>query len=149
MLGEGGSSSVDAYGSWSGGSDMDLLPRRRSLARDGAHRKRLQPEEPVVPRPGVGSRRLEGREAVDQLLEEDADLEAREVRAEAVVDALPEGEVGVRVAQEVEAEGLAEDALVAVGGHLPRGHLVAGRELLAAELDLVRDRAPLVDRGRR
>src|SRR5262245_33149564 len=93
-------------------------------ARRDAHRERLEAEEPVVAGPGVRPGRLEAGEAADQLLGEHADLEPGEVRAEAVVDSLAEGEVRVRVAADVEAEGLAEHALVAIRRHLP------GRELV-------------------
>ena len=53
-------------------------------------------------------------EAPGQLGEERALRAAREVRAEAEVLAVPEAQVGVRIAVDAEAEGIVEDVLVAV-----------------------------------
>src|SRR5688572_19178555 len=104
----------------------------------------LEPEQAVLAREHRRAGDLERVEPREQLLEHDAHLEPREVRAEAIVDALSEAEVRVRLAADVEAERLGEDALVAVRGHLPERHLVARADLLAAELDVAGGGAALV-----
>ena len=53
----------------------------RPSARLHPHRQRLQSEQAVVAGPAVGPGGLDGRHAADQLLEHQADLEARQVRA--------------------------------------------------------------------
>ena len=69
-------------------------------------------------------------DAREQLLEDDPDLELRQVGAHAVVDAAgAEGHVRVRRAADVEAVGLLEDRLVAVAGDEPGRDLVAGLDL--------------------
>jgi hypothetical protein len=64
----------------------------------------------------TGSASRISRKARQQLLEQHADLQACESRSQAVVDAVPEAEVGVRVARDVEAHRLREDARVAAAG---------------------------------
>ena len=82
-----------------------------------------------------------------QLVEHHADLEPGQVRAQAVMHAVTEAEMRVRVAREIEAERIGEHVLVAVRGRLPEHHLVAGAHRLAAELEVARRGAPVV-RGR-
>src|SRR5262249_485324 len=80
----------------------------------------------------------EAGEARQQLLEGDAQLAAREARAEAEVDAEAEGGVRVRRALRVEPLGERERALVAVRGG--EGHVDARalRDRDAADLDVAR-----------
>ena len=67
--------------------------------------------------------------ALEQLLEDDADLQPRQVRAQAVVDAArPERHVLVRVARQVHAVRVGEHRLVAVAGREPGDDLRAGRD---------------------
>ena len=73
-----------------------------------------------------------------QLLEEHAQLEAREARAEAEVRAEAEGDVRVRVARGVEAERIGEDALVAIRRRVEQQQLVARADALAAQRRVAR-----------
>ena len=84
---------------------------------------------------------LPAREPRSHLLERDAPLEARQRRAQAEVRALAEGEAALRVAEQVEAVGVGEGALVAVGRADQQHHLVAGAQLLAVQLDVARHQA--------
>ena len=65
------------------------------------------------------------------------------------MDAVAEGEVRVRIARDVEAERVGEDALVAVRGRVPERDLVAGADRLAAERDVARRGAAVVGGGAR
>src|SRR5262245_34441213 len=106
----------------------------------------FQSEQAVLPRPHRGPGELERGIAREELLEHHAHLQAGQVRAQAVVDALSEAEMEVRIAPDVEAERLREDALVAVRRHFPERELLAGPDLLAVEFDVTGRGAPLVDR---
>ena len=88
------------------------------------------------------------REAGQQLLEHDPHLEPGQVGAQAVVDAVAEGEVGVGAAPEVEADRVDEDLLVPVGRALPEQHLVPGPDRVARQVGGDRGGAPLGRRGR-
>src|SRR5262245_3265138 len=83
---------------------------------------------------------LEARGEAPELLEGDARLEAGERGAEAEVHAAAEGEVLARVAAQVEAVGVREDALVAVRRADQQQHLVALPDLLAVEAGVARGR---------
>ena len=75
----------------------------------------------------------------EQLLEQDAQLQAGQRGAEAVVAAVgAEGDVRVRVASHVEAVRVGEHRLVAVGRRVQQQHPVALVDLLAAQLDVAR-----------
>ena len=105
------------------------------------------------------ARRRDGREPPEQLSVHDADLASCEVRPEAEVRSRgAEAEVGVRVPKHVEAVGVLEDLLVAVGGAVEEEDLVARGELGGGEHRRLGDRAAhpddrggppddLVDRG--
>ena len=86
-------------------------------------------------------------DACAQLVEHHPDLEPGQVRAEAVVHAVTEAEVRIRVAAEVEAERIGEHVLVAVRRRFPEHHLVAGVHGLAAQVEVTRRGATVV-RGR-
>ena len=62
---------------------------------------------------GAGAQ-ADPREALQQHLQRDAGLEARERRAEAMVDAAPEREVGVRVAPDIEPVRIVERVRIPV-----------------------------------
>ena len=82
-------------------------------------------------------------QALEHLVEQAADLEAREVRAEAEVRAAAaEGDVRVRVAADVEAVGVREHRLVAVRGGVEHDDLLARADRDAAELGVARGGAP-------
>ena len=107
-------------------------PSQRGVSRTGSRRI---PVCLLLRVHSTGPGELDRADAREQLGHHDADLEAGEARAEAVVHAVPESEVRVRVAAHVEAERLGEHELVAVRRRLPEHDLVAGRDLVAAELD--------------
>lgn len=70
--------------------------------------------------------------------EDGAELPAGEVGAEAEVLAVAEGDMGVRVAADIEAVGVGELALVSVGRGVPEDDGVAGVDVLALQLDIGR-----------
>ena len=72
---------------------------------------------------------LDPREALQQHLERDPSLQARERRAEAVVDAAPEREVGIVRAADIEPVGRLEHVRVPVGGADQDGDVVARADL--------------------
>ena len=82
--------------------------KRDRQRREAAHVDRVDAHDARRLDLVVGSRRSD-------LLERDAPLEPRERRAETEVRALAEGQARLGVAQHVEAIGLREDALVAIG----------------------------------
>ncbi len=84
--------------------------------------------------------RLDGRE---YLLERDADLEARQVRAEAEVDPVAEGEMRVGITVQEERVRPGEAARVPIGRPLPDDDLLPGAYGLAAELARGGRRPPL------
>ena len=76
-------------------------------------------------------------EAGRHLAEDQPQLHAGQVGAQAVVGAAAaERDVVVRAALDVEAERLVEDLFVAVGRDVPHHDLVAGLDLLAAQLEV-------------
>src|SRR5579875_4000150 len=76
---------------------------------------------------------LDRADAGRQLLQEDPDLEARQVHAQAVVRAAAsERQLVCGVSPDVEAMGVRVVVGVAVGGRKPDDDLVAGRDPLAA-----------------
>ena len=99
----------------------------------------------------VAARPLRGRRSSvndstrpEHLFEGDADLEARQVRAETEVDAVAEGQMRVGVPAEDERVRLGEAAGVPVGRALPDDDLLARRGcVLAAELASTCRRPPL------
>ena len=103
----------------------------------------------VAARPLDRAGQLDLADACAQLVEHDADLEAREVRAEAVVHAVTEPEVRIRVAVQVEAERIVEHELVAVRGRFPEHDLVAGADGLAEEIEVAGRGAAVVRGGMR
>src|SRR3954447_5562557 len=90
----------------------------------------------VAARPLNITRSFDAGERRQQLLEHDADLEPGEVRAEAVVQAVTEADVCVRVAAEVEPHRVGEDRLVAIRGSLPDQDLVPRLDHDVAQLRL-------------
>jgi hypothetical protein len=103
----------------------------------------------VAPRPLDGPGRLDDEIAREDLLQHDRDLRAREAGAEAVVDTVAEREVRVRIARDVEAERIREDALVAIRGRVPVRDLVAGADRLAGQRHVARRGAAVVGGGAR
>src|SRR4051794_15865919 len=91
---------------------------------------------------------LDPRQAAQELAEERVELEAGEVRAEALVRAMAEGEVAVRLAGDVEAERIGELALVVVRGHVVDDDLVPGGDPPAAYLDVARRGPPEAEHRR-
>ena len=99
-----------------------------------AHQRSVEGEVEAAHRPGEDVRLDVGRRDDPQVrpplgegAEEQAQLEPGQVGADAEVGALPEGEVRVRVAPDVEGERLVEHVLVAVGARVGEHHPVAGR----------------------
>ena len=82
-------------------------------------------------------------EATEHLVERDPALEAGQRRAQAEVDAVPERQVVVDVALDVEAVGIGEVTLVAVARRGEQHHHVARRDLLPVVLDVFLDPARL------
>ena len=82
---------------------------RVSRARSKPDRQVADAAVLVAARPLDRAVELELAPARQQLLEDEADLRAREARAEAMVQAVAEGEVRIRLARDVEAEGIGED----------------------------------------
>src|SRR3954447_9975432 len=78
-------------------------------SRGEAHRQRLQRVVEVRAHAARFADELDGREAVEELLEEDAGLQPREVHAEAEVLRDAERQVRVRVPGDVEPVGIGED----------------------------------------
>ena len=81
---------------------------------------------------GVSTREV--RPPLGEGAEEQAQLEAGQVGADAEVGALPEGEVRVGVAADVEAERVVEHGLVAVGRRVGEHHPVARLHRLLADV---------------
>ena len=86
----------------------------------------------------AGTASCEGREAAQQSLEAGAHLDAGQLLAEALVDAVAEGQVTAGLAVDVQGVGVLEALRVAVGGQQrdDDGRSLADR--LAAELDVLR-----------
>src|SRR2546426_6966200 len=107
-----------------------------------AHRHPLDAVDEVraqaLDRPG----QLDVRQAAQQLLEHDLDLQAGQVGAQAEVMPDAKGEVVVRRAADVETVGVREDLLVAGGRAIPDGQLVALADRLGPPLRGARRRAP-------
>src|SRR3954451_22636848 len=90
---------------------------------------------------------LDAGVALERLLDERAQLQPRERGAQAEVPAARAEGLVLGVALDVEVVGVLVDVLVAVGRHVPHGHLVALADDLAAQLDLARRRAAKVREG--
>jgi hypothetical protein len=88
-------------------------------------------------------------EAVEHGTDDHRDLLAGERRAEAVVQPVPEREMRVGVAVEVESERVGEHGVVAVRGGIPVGGLVPGGDAVPRQLDVPGGRAAVVRRGAR
>src|SRR5260221_581121 len=86
-------------------------PWSRATGGDGAGLS-FDAVEKVRAKPPHRTGQLDGRQAPQQLLEHQLDLQPREVRAETEVLADAEGEMIVRRARDVEALGLGEHLLV-------------------------------------
>src|SRR5262245_33311903 len=131
---------------------IERIPSRFArLPRSGRERARhaLDAVDEVRAQQVGGAGDLEVGQAGEDLAEHHAHLAAREVGAEAVVRArAAEADVFVRGARHVEIAGVQEHALVAIAGVVPEHHLVAGPDLLAAELGVARGGAPEVDHRR-
>ena len=87
-------------------------------------------------------------DALGELAPEDAQVHAREVRAQAEVFAHAEAEVRVRVAVDAEHVGVREHVLVAVGRRVEERHRVSGADPAAAQLVVLRRGAREVVDGR-
>src|SRR5262245_14633322 len=87
----------------------------------------------VAARPLDGSGGLVAGEGGEGRPEHDAHLEPRQIRAEAEVHAVAEGEMRVRLAPDVELHGALEDELIAVRRALPIEDLVAGLDGVAVD----------------
>src|SRR5262249_6478982 len=86
---------------------------RRELEADRQPRRTVDVEGPArLPGPVTGER--EGCKPTEELGKGDGGLEPRQRRAEAAVDAVPEGDVRVGVAGDVEAIGVREPGRIAV-----------------------------------
>ena len=115
-----------------------------------AKREVLEAVREVRAQPLRLSCQLDALHAGNELLEQDPELEAREVGAEAEVRAgAPEGGVLVGRPPDVEAVRVGELVRVAVRGGEPDDHLVAGRDRDAADLRVAGRRAPEVPDGMR
>src|SRR5882757_5561859 len=105
-----------------------------------------QDEAELLPSPDRGRGRQPGgvvvdvpfRPAVEQLVERDPALQTRQVRPEAVVHALAEGDVRDVVAVDVECVGFGVSAGAAVGGAEQQQHRAAGRHGGAVALEVAR-----------
>src|SRR5262249_51906449 len=123
-----------------GPGDGDLvedgeLHQSRSFHADG---HLLEPADEVrgPARRRFFTRELEVGYPPDDLLEHHAELEAREARAEAEVRAVPESEVLVRGALDVEVFAAVKDALVAVRRRIEKQQLVALADVLPVQRDV-------------
>src|SRR3979490_1627134 len=86
---------------------------------------------------------LHRREAAEQLLEQHAKLEPRQVGAKAVVHALTEAQVWIGFTREVERIRDLDHRTVAVRRHLPHQYLLTGRDMVPAKRNRLRRGAPL------
>src|SRR6185437_6618810 len=105
--------------------------RRRPASASGVEpdRQRLQLVDEQRFRRARRTVDLDPRVALQRLLDKDPQLQARERGAEAVVPATgPEGLV-LGFARHVEAVGVLVARLIAVRGHVPHHHLLAGLDL--------------------
>src|SRR5690349_13044692 len=91
---------------------------------------------PVAPRPLHRLDEPRGPEARQQFLEEHPQLEARQVRAEAVMHPLAEAQVRIRFTRDVERVWFGENQTVAVGRAFPDLHLLPGRDLAPCQFDV-------------
>jgi hypothetical protein len=105
---------------------LGLTPLHRQLL-DAADEVRGAPPRRLA----VGER--QGGHAPHQLLEEDAQLEAGEVGAEAEVRADAEGDVVVGRAPDIEPMRLAKGGGIAVGGRVEEQQPLPGFDALAAD----------------
>ena len=96
----------------------------------------------------TGRTNSDRREPAEQLLEQHPQLEAGQVRAEAVVHALPEAQVRIRLSRHVEDVRVGERQRVAVRRALPDLHLLPGLDPTSAELHVAR-RGPALGWRRR
>src|SRR5262249_7114703 len=99
-----------------------------------SYRHRLDSEDPVRSYPRHRPGELYVGKAPQELRERYPCFQARERRAQAEMPAAAEGEVIIRCAPHVERVRSAENILVAVAGHIPEDDLVAGGDLLPAQL---------------
>jgi hypothetical protein len=87
-------------------------------------------------------------EAVEERIEQHADLQTGEAGPEAKMVAMAEGHVGIRGATGVEAKGIREHLIITIGGRPPQGDLVAGTDRFVADLNVARGSAAVVRRRR-
>src|SRR5262245_28807130 len=78
---------------------------------------------------------LQGRHALQQLVEEHAQLEARQIGTEAEMRADAEGDMVVRRARGVEPVRVRKYGVVTVGSRVQEQQLLAGFDALAVQLD--------------
>src|SRR5690242_20690602 len=107
-------------------------------------RQMAQPRVLVAARPLRPPVELDAREAGQQGLVEDPQLESRQFRPEAEVHPMAEPEVRIRIAVDPEPHRIRKDELVAVRGGFPEDDLVAWRDRLPAERRGPRRRTPVV-----
>src|SRR4051794_25269050 len=95
-----------AAGTFRAAARVAATVNRRSAA--PADRQVVDPVDEVRGEAHDGPVELHAREAAQELAEERVELEAGEVRAEALVRAMAEGQVAIRFAGDVEAERVGE-----------------------------------------
>ena len=119
-------------------------PTQAERSRLDLHRARTSQTTssgPAVPQPRSGRGELEVGHALEQLLDRDAHLEPRQVRADAAMRADPERHVAAVPPVEVELVGVLEDGLVAVGRAEQQEQPIARLQRLTAEARVAGDRA--------
>src|SRR5436190_10654283 len=92
--------------------------------------------EGLARRPGLAACELETPYAAEKIAQGDASFEAGERGAEAEVDSVSEGDMGIGVACDIEAVRVGEVAGVAIGRADHGEHQDAAWDRMAAQLDL-------------
>src|SRR5207245_8380675 len=95
-----------------------------------AHRQMLDPGEKVRAEPLDPAGQLDLPCPFEERLQHQAQFEARQMRARAIVFALAESQMLVRSPSNVEAVRIREDLLIAIGRGKPEHHAVAVTNLL-------------------
>src|ERR1051326_5499929 len=96
------------------------------------------------------SGRLDHGEAPQQPIEEHAELEAGEVRAETEMRTRTEGEMRIRLTIDDEVEGVGENLLIAVGGRIEEAQRLAAADWPSGDFVVLgRRAAELHDRDRK
>ena len=89
-------------------------------------------------RPRFVSQQLEVGNAREKFGERNLCLQSRQRRAEAEVNALPEGDMRVWITRDIEAIGILERLWIAIGGANHCQHNLSGRDFLAVHLHFAR-----------